>query len=101
MGEYAVRISDGAEIKIGTCEEMLYLRFSQRHLVRQKQNSLDVNDDKIAGLLFFRLPFSDEDNVLPWRLCEPVPAIQALRFGWERVSWWRIGRLPRNHATNP
>ncbi len=30
MGEYAKRLSDGTEIKIGTCEEMLYLRFEDR-----------------------------------------------------------------------
>lgn len=62
MGEYAIRKSDGQEIKIGTCESMFYLRYEDRNKVSKKANSLDAN--KETGL-FWRLPFPDEDNVLP------------------------------------
>lgn len=65
MGEYAIRKSDGAEIKIGTCEDMYYLRFSDRHLVSALPGSVDVNDPEMAGLLRYRLPFPDEDNEKP------------------------------------
>jgi hypothetical protein len=58
MGEYATRKSDRKRIKIGTCEAMVYLRWEDR--------------DKISGYdfkpeygLHFRLPFPDEDAILP------------------------------------
>lgn len=33
MGEYAKRMRDGERVKIGTCENMYYLRFEERHQV--------------------------------------------------------------------
>ncbi len=62
MGEYATRISDGERIKIGTCEEMLYLRYEDRAKVRKVPGSLDAATT--LGL-FWRLPFPDEDGILP------------------------------------
>lgn len=62
MGEYAKRKSDGAHIKIGTCEEMLYLRYEDRNKVEPWTGSLDAA--KTLGL-YWRLPFLDEDDVLP------------------------------------
>lgn len=49
MGEYAVRISDGERIKIGTCEDMLYLRFEDRHKVSAENGSVNPNDDREAA----------------------------------------------------
>ncbi len=63
MGEYAKRKSDGADIKIGTCEDMYYLRYEDRHKVWPQANSLDPVTE--ACELRFRLPFPDEDSVLP------------------------------------
>lgn len=60
MGEYAKRISDGTEVKIGTCESMYYLRYEDRDKVKPLAHSLDPRDS--IGL-FFRLPFPDEDDV--------------------------------------
>ena len=57
MGEYAVRISDGERIKIGTCEEMYYLRYEDRDKVTPEENS--------GFGLRWRLPFPDEDSVEP------------------------------------
>ena len=62
MGEYAKRLSDGAKIKIGACEEMLYLRFEDRYKVKPLPNS--IQNLNIDGL-FWRIPFPDEDRILP------------------------------------
>ena len=61
MGEYAKY--NGQSVKIGTCEDMYYLRFDQRHLVEKEANSLDPVKD-IDGLRF-RFPFPDEDSIEP------------------------------------
>lgn len=62
MGEYAIRKSDGARIKIGTCELMYYLRYEDRNKVRKEPNSLDP---ATCTDIRFRLPFPDEDSILP------------------------------------
>jgi hypothetical protein len=60
MGEYAIRNSDNTEVKIGTCEDMLYLRYEDRYKVSKLPSSLDPVRE--AGVLRFRLPFPDEDD---------------------------------------
>lgn len=60
MGEYAIRKSDGVEVKIGTCEDMYYLRYEDRFKVRKLENSLDASHELN---LRWRLPFPDEDHV--------------------------------------
>ena len=60
MGEYAKY--NGHEIKIGTCERMYYLRYEDRGKVAPLHGN--VNPAIETGL-FFRLPYSDEDNVRP------------------------------------
>lgn len=65
MGEYAIRKSDGAEIKIGTCENMYYLRFDQRHLVKGMRGNVDPNDDSEVCSVRFRFPFPWEDAIQP------------------------------------
>lgn len=62
MGEYAIRKSDRTEIKIGTCEDMYYLRYEDREKVSPREGSLDP---AIIDGLRFRVPFPDEDEVLP------------------------------------
>ena len=63
MGEYAKRKSDGARVKIGTCEDMYYLRYEQRHLVAHESGNVDPARDPNG--LRFRLPFPDEDHIQP------------------------------------
>lgn len=63
MGEYATRKSDGERIKIGTCEDMYYLRFDQRRQVRPEPGNVDPVTD--AAALRFRFPFPDEDGKQP------------------------------------
>ena len=64
MGEYGLR-NDGCEVKIGTCENMYYLRYSDRHMIRPLEGNLDPNDDSILKELRWRLPFPDEDHIKP------------------------------------
>ena len=61
MGEYAK--FNGQEIKIGTCENMYYLRFTQRARVERLSGNVDPVKD--APALRFRFPWPDEDR------CEP------------------------------
>jgi hypothetical protein len=61
MGENAIRKSDNTEVKIGTCENMYYLRYEDRHKVRPIKNNVDPVRE--AESLRFRLPFPDEDAV--------------------------------------
>lgn len=54
MGEYAIRKSDRLQVKIGTCEDMYYLRYEDRDEVAYS-GSYEGNR--------FRLPFPDEDHI--------------------------------------
>ena len=63
MGEYAQ--FQGSEIKIGTCEDMYYLRFQQRHEVTSLLNSVDLEDLDTLQQLRFRFPFPEEDSIEP------------------------------------
>jgi len=77
MGEYAIRKSDGAEVKIGTCEDMLYLRYEDRGKVSKIPNSLDP--EKEAGVLRFRVPFPDEDDTPIGEYKDPFRGIRLYR----------------------
>lgn len=65
MGEYAKRLSDGRDIKIGTCKSMYYARYEQRK--------------------DFEYPYKLEDCV--WRL--PMPSEDGVKVGdFENpISW--------------
>ncbi len=63
MGEYARRIFDDERIKIGTCEFNYYLRLEDKDQVKPETNS-DFG-------YMWRLPFPDEDNVLPGNYEDP------------------------------
>lgn len=65
MGEYAKRKSDGTDIKIGTCEDMFYIRFEDRDKVTALPNSIDLGSAKQVDGLRFRIPFPDEDHLRP------------------------------------
>jgi len=62
MGEYAKH--KGEEIKIGTCENMYYLRFDQRHKVKALPGNVDPNGED-AYALRFRFPWPNEDKNEP------------------------------------
>ena len=61
MGEYAKYGKD--EVKIGTCEDMYYLRYDQRFRVRALPGN--VNPIYDADKIRFRFPFPDEDSIAP------------------------------------
>lgn len=61
MGEYATLRRNGESIKIGTCEDMYYLRYNQREQVTALSGSVNPNDPATASELRFRFPWPDED----------------------------------------
>ena len=63
MGEYAKH--QGHQIKIGTCEQMYYLRADQVEFITPEHNSVNPHSLDTAGLIRFRFPFPDEDTVQP------------------------------------
>lgn len=63
MGEYAKRKDNGEEVKIGTCEDMLYLRWDDRNKIIGLPGN--VNPAKYPEGLRYRLPFPDEDGQGP------------------------------------
>lgn len=62
MGEFAIRKHDGEQIKIGTCEELFYLRYEDRGKIDPLPGNVNPQTD--MGL-YFRLPFPDEDQIRP------------------------------------
>lgn len=61
MGEHAK--FNGEQIKIGTCENMYYLRADQAHLVQPESHSLDPILARRE--IRFRFPFPNEDKIAP------------------------------------
>ncbi len=67
MGEYA---SYGNQtVKIGTCEDMLYLRADQVREVKAQRGS--VNPFTQADVIRFRFPFPQEDGTEPGAFADP------------------------------
>ncbi len=62
MGEYAKY--GGTEIKVGTCEDMYYLRYDQRGQVYPVRGSVNPAGPE-RYMLRFRFPWPDEDHVPP------------------------------------
>ncbi len=60
MGEYA--LFNGSRIKIGTCEDMYYLRPDQRHLVTALSGNADPMNPDDLRTIRFRFPWPDEDG---------------------------------------
>lgn len=61
MGEYA--LYRGNRIKIGTCEDMYYLRWDQRDQVTPLEGNLDPTTH--LDVIRFRFPFPAEDGMAP------------------------------------
>ena len=79
MGEYAKY--NGESIKIGTCEDMYYLRADQAFQVEPEDNSVNPRDPKDARELRFRFPFPDEDGIEPGGF-EPVERGVGITVKW-------------------
>ena len=63
MGEYAKLGRD--KIKIGTCENLYYLRYDQRHQITPEPGNVDPTDQRQVEHLRFRFPFPFEDGKEP------------------------------------
>jgi hypothetical protein len=88
MGEYAKLKGTGEEVKIGTCEDMLYLRYDQRDRVWAQYGNVDPNRADHQETIRFRFPWPDEDNVQPGKFADPfrrlavhVPAPEGVEHG--------------------
>lgn len=68
MGEYAA-LASGERVKIGTCENMYYLRADQAHEVRRLHGNVDPVRD--AEAIRFRFPWPDEDGIAPGNFDNP------------------------------
>lgn len=69
MGEYANLKGTGERVKIGTCEDMLYLRYDQRNQVWAQHGNVDLVRH-VDGIRF-RFPWPDEDSVRPGSFDDP------------------------------
>lgn len=63
MGEYAKLKGSGARIKIGTCEDMYYLRADQADQVWPESGNVDPIRD--AAGIRYRFPWPNEDGIEP------------------------------------
>ena len=59
MGEYA--LYNGEQVKIGTCEDLYYLRYEHRKQVTPLSGSIDPSSDA-QYTCRFRFPWPDEDH---------------------------------------
>jgi hypothetical protein len=62
MGEFMQRIADGERVKVGTCEDLYYLRFDQLTQVRCDG---DADPERQLDVYRFRFPWPDEDRRAP------------------------------------
>lgn len=74
MGEFAKY--GASRIKIGTCEDMLYLRWDQRHLVRAESGNVDVMNAEDLNTIRFRFPWPDEDGTAPGTFDRPDRSVR-------------------------
>lgn len=68
MGEYMKDRATGERIKVGTCEELLYLRFDQLDAVAPCG---DANPHEHLDVYRFRFPWPDEDGIAPGMHSDP------------------------------
>lgn len=72
MGEYATY--NGSRVKLGTCEDMYYLRADQADKVRAVGEG-ETDPIKYASAIRFRFPFPDEDDHEPGNYDEPFRSL--------------------------
>lgn len=84
MGEYANYL--GAQIKIGTCEDMYYLRADQIAAVKDY-----AFDPETLAVVRFRFPWPDEDGTAPGAFGDPE----------RKIPVWGASDLIREIAPDP
>lgn len=70
----AIRIADGREVKIGTCNEMFFCRYDQLNQIHYKH----MTDE-----LLWRIPIPEEDHVKPGDFGYPL--IQSSNVPWHML----------------
>ncbi len=78
MGEYANYL--GESVKIGTCENMYYLRADQAHSVTAQHGNVDPVADRAD--LRFRFPFPDEDGIAPGAFADHARGVRVQGWVW-------------------
>ncbi len=73
MGEYARY--NGQRIKIGTCEDLYYLRASQLPLIQPERGEADPRTNASKAVYRFRFPWPDEDVVAPGAFDNPFRSV--------------------------
>lgn len=63
MGEYGKL--DGKEIKLGTCEDMFYLRADQASRIEPMPGNINPMSPEDQKVIRFRFPWPDEDAIEP------------------------------------
>lgn len=74
MSEMAIRIADGEEIKIGTCNEMFFCRYDQRG---------QIDYSHMTDGLLWRIPIPEEDHIKPGDFSYPL--VQASSVPWHMM----------------
>lgn len=100
MGEYGYYHNN--LVKLGTCENMYYLRYEDRDKIEPENNSLDP---AYTTNLRFRLPFPDEDHIQPGQyhnydrgmyfemINDPCQKCNSISFNMPRVKLTRQHKL--------
>ena len=94
MGEYA-RLGKH-DIKIGTCENMYYLRYDDRYRVSHIPGNVDPKRDFD---LRWRLPFPDEDNLGPGGYDDYARGTPLLMRTSTGTDYFRAPALAENPGT--
>lgn len=71
MSEMAIRIADGKEVKIGTCNEMFYCRYDQWD---------QVHYEGVKSELLWRIPIPEEDGIKPGDFVYPILHTETVPF---------------------
>lgn len=87
MGEYARIRGTRTEVKIGTCENLYYLRADQADQVAAVSGSVDPVKDRFE--LRFRFPFPDEDHIAPGGFGDYLRGVKV--WGWSTPADWADG----------
>lgn len=85
MGENAKRKSDGQTVKIGTLENLYYLRHDQRWEVSPLEGNVNPHGPEESELRF-RFPFPDEDHIAPG---EFIDHAKGHRLPWTVPADWQ------------
>ena len=95
MSEMAIRIADGKEVKIGTCNEMFYCRYDQWD---------QVHYEHMTDGLLWRIPIPEEDHIKPGDFDYPIVLDSSvpwhMRIDMEKIELEDKSLMLRNPGTH-